>query len=140
MGTMKLSRKLAVAGAFLFFALQVQHAQAREPSTPAERTKVIELTRSLERDPLNENAAANRQWLRQWIAEVPDIRFNVCDDLLGHGLTDNYPYSREVNLQVLFSGAAFTLEHQDEAGDYIAVYNAGVEGLASVRRIGEIEA
>lgn len=132
MRTMKLSRKLAVAGAFLFCALQVQHAQARKPSTPEERTKVIALTRSLERDPLNENAAANRLWLRQWIAEVPDIRFNVCEDLLGHGLTDNYPYSREVNLQVLFSGAAFTLEHQDQAGYDIAVYNAGVEGALRV--------
>lgn len=132
MRTMTLSRKLAVAGAFLFCALQVQHAQAREPSTPEERTKVIELTRSLERDPLNENAAANRQWLHQWIAEVPDIRFNVCDDLLGHGLPDNYPYSHEVNLQVLFSGAAFTLENQDQAGYDIAVYNAGVEGALRV--------
>ena len=79
---MKLTRIPALAGVFLFCALQVQYAQARGPSTPEERTKVIELTRSLERNPLAENAAANRQWLRQWIADVPDIRFNVCNDLV----------------------------------------------------------
>jgi hypothetical membrane protein len=135
MRTIKLSRKLAVAGAFLFCALQVQHAEARGPSTPEERAKVIELTRSLEQDPLNENAEANRLWLRQWIADVPDIRFTVCNDLLGHALTDNYPYSREVNLQVLLSGAAFTLEHQDKARDDIAVYNAGVEGALRVYEV-----
>lgn len=91
---MKLSRQLSLAAAFMFCSLQVQLAQARGPSTPEERAKVFELTRSLERDPLNEKATANRLWLREWIADVPDIRFNVCNDLLGHALADNYPYSR----------------------------------------------
>jgi len=135
MGTMKLSCRLAVTGAFLFCAVQVEHAETRGPSTREERTKVIELTKSLEQDPLNENAEANRRWLRQWIADVPDIRFNVCNNLLGHALTDNYPYSREVNMQVLFSGAAFTLEHQDKARDDIAVYNAGLEGALRVYEV-----
>jgi hypothetical protein len=69
---MKLSRGLVVGGVFLVCALQGQHSHARGPSTPEERAKVIELTRTLERDPLNENADATRQWLRQWMIEVPD--------------------------------------------------------------------
>ena len=125
---MKLIRGLFVAGVFLICALPVHQAQARGPSTPEERAKVVQLTRLLERDPLNENAGATRQWLREWIADVPDIRFKACDDLLGHALGDNYPYSREVNLQTIFSGAAFALEHQDKARDDIAQYHAGVEG------------
>jgi hypothetical membrane protein len=132
---MKLSRALVVVGGFLVFALQVHHAQARGPSTPEERAKVIELTRLLERDPLNENAPATRQWLREWIIEVPDIRFKACSDLLGHALGDNYPYSREVNLQTLFSGAAFTIEYPDKAREDIAVYNAGVEGALRVYEV-----
>ena len=56
----------------------------------------------------------------------------TCDDLLGHGLGDKYPYSREVNLQVMFSAAAFAIEHPDKARDDIAQYIAGVEGALRV--------
>jgi hypothetical membrane protein len=131
---MKLSRGLVLAGVLLS-ALQGHYAQARGPSTPEERTKAVALTRLLERDPLGENANATRQWLRKWIIEVPDIRFKVCDDLLGHALGDNYPYSREVNLQTIFSGAAFTIEHSDKARDDIPVYSAGVEGALRVYEV-----
>jgi hypothetical membrane protein len=77
---MKLNRGLVVGGVFLVCALQSHHAHARGPSTPEERAKVIELTRMLERDPLNENADATRQWLRQWTIEVPEVRFHVCNE------------------------------------------------------------
>lgn len=40
-----------------------------------------------------------------------------------------------VNQQVLFSGAAFTLERQDKARDDIAVYTAGVEGALRVYEV-----
>lgn len=63
-----------------------QHVQARGPSTGDERAKVVELARSLEQNPLAHNAAETRQWLREWIADVPDIRFWACTDLLGHAL------------------------------------------------------
>ena len=125
---MKLSRERVVVGVFLVCLLHVHRVQARGPSTPEERAKVVALTRSLEQDPFAENAPTTRQWLREWIAEVPDIRFKVCNDLLGHALGDNYPYAQEIKLQVLFSGAALTLEHQDNARDDIAIYTAGVEG------------
>jgi Protein of unknown function (DUF998) len=125
---MKLSRERVVVGVFLVCLLRVHSVQARGPWTPEERAKVVALTRSLEQDPFAENAPTTRQWLREWIAEVPDIRFKVCDNLLGHALGDNYPYSQEIKLQVLFSGAALTLEHQDKARDDIAIYSAGVEG------------
>jgi hypothetical protein len=125
---MKLNRGLVVAGVFLVCALHGDHAHARGPSTPEERGKVIELTRMLERDPLTENADATRQWLREWTIEVPEIRFHVCNELLSHGLDENYPYSREINLQATLSGAVFTLEHQDKAKDDVGAYIAGVEG------------
>jgi Protein of unknown function (DUF998) len=125
---MKLSHRLVVAGVFLAFGLQGHHAQARGPSTPKERAKVIELTRMLERDPLYENADATREWLREWTIEVPEIRFYVCNELLSPGLGENYPYSREIKLQMILSGAVFTLEHQDKAKDNVGAYIAGVEG------------
>ena len=125
---MKLSRRSVVAWMSLVCALQCHQADARGPSTPEERAKVIELTRMLERDPLNENADATRQWLREWTIEVPDIRFHVCDALLSDGLGENYPYSREISLQTILSGAVFTLERQDKARDDVGAYLAGVEG------------
>lgn len=125
---MKLNRRLVAAGLFLVSVLHAQHVQARGPSTRDERAKVVDLTRWLEQNPLAQNAHETRQWLQEWIADVPDIRFWVCADLLGHALNESYPYSREVNQQVMFSGAAFTLERQDKARDDIAVYTAGVEG------------
>jgi hypothetical membrane protein len=66
--------------------------------------------------------------LRKWIIEVPDIRVYACDDLLGHGLGDNYPYSTEVKLQPTFSAAAFAIEHPHKARDQRAQHYAGVEG------------
>jgi hypothetical membrane protein len=129
---MKLSRRLLQAGVFLFCALQILHAQARGPSTREERANVVALARALERDPSAATAPATRQWLRDWIVEVPDIRVYVCDALLNQGLGDNYPYSREVNLQPTFSAAAFAIEHPNQARDEIAQYNAGLEGALRV--------
>jgi hypothetical membrane protein len=129
---MKLSREAVVGGLFLMCIAQVQCTLGPGLSTPNERGKVVSLTRSLERDPLAESAPATRQWLRKWIIEVPDIRVYACDDLLGHGLGDNYPYSTEVKLQPMFSAAAFAIEHRDKARDQHAQYHAGVEGALRV--------
>jgi len=125
---MKLSRRIVVSGLFLLCAAQVQCTFGPGLSTPEQRAKVIALTRSLEREPLSENAPATRQWLRKWIIEVPDIKVYACDDLLGHGLGDNYPYSTEVKLQPMFSAAAFAIEHPGKARDEHAQRYAGVEG------------
>jgi len=51
----------------------------RGPSTIEERARVIALSRSLETDPLREDAAASRRWIRQWLVDVPDLNFIVCD-------------------------------------------------------------
>jgi hypothetical membrane protein len=129
---MKLSRESVVSGLFLICLAQVQCTLGPGLSTRDDRGKVVALTRSLERDPLGETAPATRQWLRKWIIEVPDIRVYACDDLLGHGLGHNYPYSTEVKLQPMFSAAAFAIEHRDKARDHYAQYHAGVEGALRV--------
>jgi hypothetical protein len=128
MRTTKLSNGSGVAFIFLIFALLIHEVHARGPSTPEERAKVIELTRMLERDPLNEDADATREWLREWTREIPEIRFHVCSELLSDGLDENYPYFREINLQTILSGAVFTLERQDRMKDDVGAYIAGVEG------------
>ena len=99
----------------------------RGPSTIEERARVVALSQSLETDPLREDAAASRRWVRQWMAEVPDLNFIVCDDLLGDSL-NGHAFVGEIRDQVAISGAAFALEHQGMARNDAAVYAAGVEG------------
>jgi hypothetical membrane protein len=130
---MKLSREtIRVIGLFLLCLLQIQCTLGRGLSTPEERAKAINIARSLERDPLAKDAAANRQWLLNWIIEVPDIRFKSCAGLLRPGVGDRYRYSTEVNQQIIFSAAAFKLEHPDHLRNDTGAYIAGVEGALRV--------
>lgn len=125
---MKQRRGLVLAGVFMACTFQAHPAETRGASTPEERAQFVVLVRSLERDPLAESANAERQRLQEWTDDVPDIRFKVCADLLDHVLGSDYPYSRELKLQVVLSGAVLTLEDPGEARDDVAVYTAGVEG------------
>jgi hypothetical protein len=118
---------IRVAAGMLVCAFLFCSVHARGPSTAEERAEVIEHVRMLERDPLRENAEAARTELKDWTIEVPEIRFYRCDGLLGAAL-DDYPYAHEFNDQVILSGAAFTLEHQDKMREPVAAYIAGVEG------------
>jgi hypothetical membrane protein len=130
---MKLSREVVpVIGLFLICVFQVHCTVGRGLSTPEERAKAINIARSLERDPLAKDAAANRQWLLNWIIEVPDIRFKSCVGLLSPGVGNQYRYSAEVNQQIVFSAAAFKLEHPDHLRNDTGAYIAGVEGALRV--------
>jgi len=130
---MKLSREaVRVLALFLLCLLQIQCTLGRGLSTPEERANAINIARSLERDPLAKDAAANRQWLLNWIIEVPDIRFKSCVGLLRPGVGDRYRYSTEVNQQIIFSAAAFKLEHPDHLRNDNGAYIAGVEGALRV--------
>jgi hypothetical membrane protein len=125
---MKRSGAGVLVGSFLAFAYPARSAEVRGPSTSEERAHFVEQVRALEKAPLGENANVTRRRLRQWTIEVPDIRFEVCPDLLGGAFGDEYPYSREIDSQVVLSGAVLTIEHPGEARDDVAVYTAGVEG------------
>jgi hypothetical membrane protein len=124
---MSVPRGLLAGLLILASALQIRCGEGGWPSTDDERARVVALSRSLETDPLREDAAASRRWVRQWMADVPDLKFTVCDDLLDDSL-DGYAFVGEIRDQVVVSGAAFALEHQGKARDDVAVYTAGVEG------------
>src|SRR6266542_4020677 len=130
--TMNLSRVFVLAGSLLACALHIHCTLGRGLSTPEERAKAIKIARLLERDPLAEDAPANRQWLLNWIIEIPDIRFKSCVGLLGPSLGNQYRYSIELNQQIIFSAAAFRLEHPDHLRNDTGAYIAGVEGALRV--------
>lgn len=120
--------RFPVGAVLVVYALQPVHAQTRGPSTPGERARFVALVRSLEKDPLADNANTTRQQLRDWMIEVPDIRFKTCPGLLGDAIGSDYSYSREITLQVALSGAVLTIEDPGAARDDVAVYTAGVQG------------
>jgi hypothetical protein len=104
-------------------------AQERSPSTAEERAKVIDLTRKLETDPLNPQAEEWRVWLAKWIDEVPDVIVPVCPGLLPQLLRSSRNYSHELAMQVVYSSAAFIVEHPEQQIDQQAVFQAGVDGM-----------
>jgi hypothetical membrane protein len=133
---MKLGREVVcVIGLFLICMLQIHCTLGRGLSTPEERAKAVNIARSLERDPLAKDAPANRQWLLNWIVEVPDIRFKSCVGLLSPGVGNQYRYSAEVTQQIIFSAAAFKLEHPAHLRNDTGAYIAGVEGALRVYNI-----
>jgi len=104
-------------------------AEERGPSTAEERAKVIDLTHKLETDPLNPQADEWRVWLAKWIDEVPDVVVPICPPLLPQLLRSNRNYAHELAMQVVYSSAAFIVEHPKEQVDQQAVFQAGVDGM-----------
>lgn len=111
----------AIAGAPLLGA-------ARGPSTPEERQQALRLTKALEDDPLNKDAKTARKWLLGWLTEIPDISVEMCPALFGKKFEVSKEFAGEIALQQSLSGAAYKIEHPDQAGDKLAVALAGVEG------------
>lgn len=122
------SRRYMVAAVFVACALQPGRAEARGPSNREQRARFTALVQALETDPVAANANAIRQQLRDWTIAVPDIRFKSCPGLLADVIGSDYPYARQINLQVLLSGAVLTIENPGDARNDVAVYTAGVEG------------
>jgi hypothetical protein len=107
-------------------AQQEQHQ--RGPSTAEERTRAVKVAHELEDDPLAKDAKDNREWVIQWIVDIPDITVNVCFDYFGKMPNPPRGHSREIVRQMIISSAAFMIEHPDKAKDEQAVATAGLLG------------
>ena len=103
--------------------------EERGPSTVEERTKVVKLTRQLERDPLGKEAKEARQWLTVWMIHVPDIVVRPCGALLGPvvGAGTKDDYSAELQSQMMYAQAALVIENPERTNDVHAMYVASVE-------------
>ena len=100
----------------------------RGPSTPEERDTAVKAAHLLETDPFHKDAKKIRQWFTVWLIEVPDIHIELCGAYLGPVLGSNKNYSSEIFSQMMFSSAAYMIEHPDQANDQVAVNLAGLEG------------
>jgi|tagenome__1003787_1003787.scaffolds.fasta_scaffold20441582_1 hypothetical protein len=105
----------------------------RGPSTRAERDRAVKVTHQLEQNPLAPELRADRDWLFKWIVAVPDITISVCvDPVEGSG---QYRYSRELQMQKMFSSATFIIENSAQKHDDLAVETAGVEGALKAYQV-----
>jgi hypothetical protein len=120
---------IAVAGLFLGFSpLQAAQSQGREPSTAEERARAVKVAHELEENPLSKDAKEQRDWMIQWIVEIPDITVNVCFDYFGTLPHPPKGHSAEITKQMVLSSAAFMIEHPDKAKDEQAVALSGLLG------------
>jgi hypothetical protein len=126
-------RAIAVATLILGFFLAgharaQQEPQKRGPSTAEERARAVKVAHELEVDPLAKDAKDNRDWVIQWIVDIPDITVNVCFDYFGKMPNPPRGHSKEIVRQMIISSAAFIIEHPDKAKDEQAVATAGLLG------------
>jgi hypothetical protein len=107
---------------------QEQQPHQRGPSTAEERTRAVKIARALEADPLAKDAKENREWVIQWIVDIPDITVTVCDEYFGTVSKTTKGHAREVINQMVISSAAFMIEHPDKVKDEQAIATAGLLG------------
>lgn len=113
--------------------LVVVSSQAQEkPSTPEERAMAVKVARILETDPFHKDAKKMREWFTLWLIRVPDISVELCGSYLGPLAGSEKNYSSEIFGQMMYSSAAFKIEHPDQANDRSAANLAGVEGALKV--------
>jgi len=105
-----------------------QPPSQRGPSTAEERARAVKVAHELEADPLAKEAKDNREWVIQWIADIPDITVNVCFEYFGKVPDPPRGHSKEIVRQMIISSAAFMIEHPEKAKDEQAVATAGLLG------------
>ena len=125
-------RAIAIATFLLacsvLLAAPAQQPAQRGPSTPEERARAVKIAHELETDPLAKDAKENREWVIQWIIDIPDITVNVCDEYFGAIPKPPKGHMREIVNQMIISMAAFMIEHPDKVKDEQAIATAGLLG------------
>ena len=126
-------RKLLAVLTVLIVAASVPTAaKTRGPSTAEERAQALEYAQSLEQYPLAKDSLEKRMWLTEWLVNVPDVI--VTPDCRLESLDKvNDTYSNQLRMQVLYSQAAFLLQHPEEK-NRAAIQAAGLAGTLRAYR------
>ena len=126
--TAPLAVTLALALACLLALPLAAHGQEskRAPSTPAERKRVVEITRRLEKEPFGKGANDDRVWLMKWIDEVPDVTIRYCPGPLFDLVEGDAP-DKALWVQSLFGMASLAIEKPADAKDWVKAQVAGLE-------------
>lgn len=89
--------------------------------------------RSLEEYPLAKDSLEKRMWLTEWIVEVPDFTVNPCCKELESLDKVNNTYSNQLRMQMIYSQAAFVLQHP-EVKNTATIQAAGLAGTLRAYR------
>lgn len=104
-------------------------ADKRGPSTPEERQRALYIIHELEQQPMSPKLAEQREWVFQWLQDVPDVKVYICTGIIGPLLEEPKSDARNaITLQHLLASAAYQMENPDEK-NMVTVYTAGTEGM-----------
>ena len=113
-----MGRKLFVLLAVTVLAASVPaESKTRGPSTPEERARALSYVQSLEQNPLAKDSLDKRMWLTEWIVQAPDFTVSACCKDLESLDKINDTYSNQLRMQVIYSQAAFILQHPKVKSD-----------------------
>ncbi len=126
-------KRLAVLIALIVAASLSSAAKMRGPSTAEERAQALAYAQSLEEHPLAKDSLEKRMWLTEWLVEIPDVTVNVCCKELDSLDKVNDTYSNQLRMQVLYSQAAFQLQHPQEKNT-ARIQAAGLAGTLRAYR------
>lgn len=105
-------------------------AEPRGPSTEEERKRAIDIIGKLERAPMNPELKQDREWVFQWIKEVPDVNVKICSALVRPLMEQqNSPERNALMLQSMLATAQFNMLHPDKVSDKVSGLMAGTEGM-----------
>jgi len=130
-------RKLLAVLILLIVAVSIPSAAcSRSASNPEDRARAVAYTQSLEEHPLAKDSLEKRMWLTEWIVLVPDFTVNVSrQEFKKLESLDkvNDTYSNQLRMQMLFSQAAFQLQHPEERST-ARIQAAGLAGTLRAYR------
>ena len=122
-------RTLAI-GLIVATLCTIAMAESRGPSTPQERKRALQVIEKLEQDPMSPALKEDRDWVFQWVKEVPDIHAQACMAIVGPLMDEKLsPARNALTLQNILASAAFVMQYPEKANDPFAVYLAGTQGM-----------
>jgi hypothetical protein len=103
------------------------HAADRGPSTPEERSQMLDEVHAWQANPLGPQAKDHFRTVFKFFADVPDLTVHVCMIL------DKLPKGSKKDADTIFGGqfmgqAQFVLESPNKNDDRVAEFQAGTEG------------
>jgi hypothetical protein len=91
--------------------------------------QVVELTRFLEENPLDESAPGIRALLIDWEEKSKDVVDYICPGVLDPVLVDGVPNSSELMVQFIFGSAAHQIANPSDKGKVIPGQLAGMRSM-----------
>src|SRR3954447_22695098 len=120
---------VSIVATLMMISAFAASAEKRGPSTPDERKHALAVIHELEAHPMSAKLAKDREWVFQWLQDIPDVKVGICTGLIGPLLEEKKSDARNaITLQHLLSSAAFQMEFPDER-DVAVIYTAASEGM-----------